>query len=106
MYASIRRYKKASAPQLKRSIKEGFLPTISRLPGFVSYSAVDTGNGEWITITIFDTREGAEESNWLAADWITKNLASFIPQPPEVTVGEVVAQRTRSQEHPAMAGAH
>ena len=82
------------------------MPTLTRLPGFISYSAVESGNGEWITVTIFETREGAEESNWLAADWIRKNLASFVPEQPEVVIGEVVAHRAKAQEQAALAGAH
>ncbi len=65
----------------------GFLPIISETPDY----AVRVGTNEVITISIFDTQTGAEESNPLAREWVRKNIAGFVQGVPEVTVGRVFA---------------
>jgi hypothetical protein len=43
------------------------------------------------SVSVFESREGAEESIRMAADYIREHLASLLPNPPEVTAGEVRA---------------
>jgi hypothetical protein len=47
MYASIRRYKMdpGSVDELMRRVNEGFVPIISKGPGFLAYYAVNAGGG-------------------------------------------------------------
>ena len=52
---------------------------------------VDAGDGVVATVSVFETREDAEESIRMAADWIRQNMASLLPNPPEITAGEVAA---------------
>ncbi|MDB6121159.1 MAG: hypothetical protein JWQ71_152 [Pedosphaera sp.] len=91
MHASIRRYKKTATAELTRRVNQEFLPLISNAPGFVAYYAIDAGDGVWASVSVFDSREGAERSNRLAAEWIAKNLPSSTTGQPEITAGEVVA---------------
>ncbi len=91
MYVSIRRYKAKSSDDLKRKVNEGFLPLISKAPGFVGFYAIDTGAGEVASVSIFETKDGANESNKTAADWVKKNLPTL--GAPEKTVGEVIAHK-------------
>ena len=99
MYISIRKYKLTSQDaktrgELTRQINELFLPQISKAPGFVSYYAVDDGSGTLSTVSVFETRSGAEESNRQAADFSKKNLPTLISGPPEITSGEVLTSQT------------
>jgi hypothetical protein len=50
-----------------------------------------TGRGPVVSVSIFEDRAGAEESNRIAAEWVGHNLAAMLPNPPEVIVGEVGA---------------
>jgi hypothetical protein len=46
-----------------------------------------------ISTSVFQDRSRAEESNKSAADWVRKNLATLLPNSPQVTAGEVVAYK-------------
>ncbi len=97
MYVSMRRYKldPNKLNEFIKIVKEGFLPIISKGPGFIAYYGIDEGNGVWATISIFETKAGAEESNKMAADFIKKNLESFDLSPPEITGGDVVVYQAK-----------
>jgi hypothetical protein len=68
-------------------VKEGFLPLIS--PD--CYCWVDAGNGVMISTSVFEDQAGAPASNRTAADSMRENLASLLPNPPQITAGKVVA---------------
>ena len=94
MYAVIRRYRLAegaSVEEVMGRVHRGFVPIISRVPGFVAYHAIDLGNGAVVSVSIFDGRDAAEESTRRAADYIRQELASLFAGPPEVEHGEVGA---------------
>ncbi|MEU8075254.1 hypothetical protein AB0B31_07365 [Catellatospora citrea] len=94
MYATVRRYEGVTDPrEAGRRVQEGFVPIISAVPGIVAYFWVDAGNGVMLSTSVFESRDGAEESNRRAADWVKENLASLLPNPPQITAGEVVAHR-------------
>jgi len=95
MYVTVRRYEGVSDPQeAGRQVDEGFVPIISEVPGFVAYYWVDAGDGVMISTSVFEDQSGAEESNSRAADWVRENLASLLPNAPQITAGEVVAHKT------------
>jgi hypothetical protein len=90
MYASIRWYDKTdSTDEIVRRVEEGFVPIISEGRGFVAYYHVDADDGTVATISIFEDKAAAEESDQEAADWVSENIASLVPNPPQITVGEV-----------------
>lgn len=46
MYAVVRRYDGVTDPaEAGRRVSEGFVPLLSRVPGFVAYYWVDAGRG-------------------------------------------------------------
>ena len=96
MYASIRRYqiKPGAMPEITRRVNEGFVPIISKAPGFVAYYLVDAGNDIGATVSVFDDQAGAEESNRMAADWVKENIAALVASAPQITAGEVVGHKT------------
>ena len=92
MYAAVRRYDGVTDPsEAGRLVKEGFVPLMREVPGFVAYYWVDAGNGVMLSTSIFDDRAGAEESVSRAAEFVRDTLATLLPNPPQVTAGEVVA---------------
>lgn len=88
MFASIRKYRSNSPDEVLRRASSGFVPIISKTPGFVEYYTVNAGNGVIISVSVFDTKAGADESNRLAADWVKQNVASLVAGPPEIMEGE------------------
>jgi hypothetical protein len=96
MYATGRRYEGATDPkETGRRVNEGFLPIISQIPGFVALYLVDAGGGVMISTSVFQNQSGAEESNRRAADYVRENLAQLLPNPPQITAGEVVAHKAK-----------
>src|SRR5688572_23357994 len=100
MFAVIRRYNtlENSAHKIEQRVREGFVPLISRLPGFVSYDVVRSTDGSLVSVSIFENRQSADESSRLASDWVHDNLASLIRTAPVILSGDVIV-------HHASAGA-
>lgn len=95
MYVTVRRYEGVTDPrEFGRQVDESFVPIISEVPGFVAYYFVDAGDGVMLSTSVFEDQSGAEESNGRAADFARENLASVVPNPPQITAGEVVAHRS------------
>jgi len=92
MYATVRRYEGVTdSAEAGRRVSEGFVPLLQEQPGFVAYHFVDAGGGVMASMSVFEDRAGAESSTDRAADWVRENIAELLPNPPEVTMGEVVA---------------
>ncbi|MEV6007006.1 hypothetical protein AB0M29_09360 [Streptomyces sp. NPDC051976] len=70
---------------------EEFVALLRRVPGFVAYYWIDAGDGTMVSTSVFDDRAGAEESVRQAADFVADKLASLLPNPPQVSAGQVVA---------------
>jgi hypothetical protein len=94
MYVSIRRYKTDSAAEVARRVNEGFVPLISNVTGFLAYYVIDTGQGVLASVSVFETKQGEEESNSVAAAWVKETLSGLLG-PVEITAGEVVAHKTK-----------
>jgi hypothetical protein len=92
MYATVRRYEGVTDPaEAGRRVDEGFVPLVKDLPGFVSYHWLDAGGGVMASFSVFEDRAGAEASTDRAAAWVGENIASLLPNPPQMTAGEVIA---------------
>jgi hypothetical protein len=91
MYAAIRYYQTDpdSVDEVARRAEEGFVPIIRDMPGFVTYLALDTGQGEIGSVSIFEDQQSAEESNRRAEDWVSENLSDLLPRP-NFAAGEVI----------------
>ena len=96
MYAAVRRYEGVTDPkEVARHAQEEFLPILGEMPGFVAYYWVDAGEGVVVTTSVFEHKEAEEQSNWRAGDFVAQHLAPLLPNPPQVTAGEVVAYKAR-----------
>ena len=94
MYATVRRYEGVTNPtEAGRQVRDVFLSVISEIPGFVAYYWVDVGGGIMISTSVFQDKAGADESNRRAATVVRDSLASLLPNPPQITAGEVVAHK-------------
>ncbi|MGW0194847.1 hypothetical protein [Nonomuraea sp. NPDC003201] len=92
MYAMVRRYEGVTDPaEAGRLVNEEFVPLIRPIPGFVAYFWVDAGDGVMLSTSVFEDQAGAEASTKTAADFVRERMVSLLPNPPQVTAGEVVA---------------
>ena len=87
MYAVVRTYEMAEDwdDTLLRHLAEDFVPTIEEPAGFVSYHVLQAGERLFCSATIFEDRDGAAESNRLAAEYVQRHLADRLLPPPEIT---------------------
>ncbi|HET7463657.1 MAG TPA: hypothetical protein VFJ82_20550, partial [Longimicrobium sp.] len=85
------RYRTPDPEEVRQRVEVGFLPRLRTQPGFVSYSLVHAGNGVLVSVSVFETREGADESNRMAAEWVAENVAPLVQGRPDIIQGEVVA---------------
>jgi hypothetical protein len=93
MFATIRRYtiERGHWDDITQDIREGFLPLISDVPGFVSYDVLNAGD-RLLTVSVFETREGADKSTFRAAEFV-KRQEAFRLSKPEITEGEVTVHK-------------
>ena len=97
MFAAIRTYGVTDIDELSELVKDGFLPIVESVPGFVAYYAVDAGDGIASSITICEDKTGVDESTSREAEWVEENALDFIESGPAVVIGAV---RPRQRQRP------
>jgi hypothetical protein len=97
MHATVRRYEgieQSGKDELTRKIGETLMPSLSKLPGFNGYYLIESGNGVFTSVGLFDNSTQAEESTRVASSWVVdQKLQSILPNPPMVTTGKVIAHK-------------
>jgi hypothetical protein len=97
MYVAVRRTEGVTDPQKVAQVaEEGFVPIISEMPGFVAYYLVDAGDGVMVSTSAFEHKDAEEQSTFRAGEFVAAHLAPLMPNPPQVTSGEVVAYKAKS----------
>jgi hypothetical protein len=93
MYAVIRKYQfdQSGGEEVDRNIRETLVPLLKDVPGFVTYYWLNTGAGAGASLSVFDSREGAEESVRAAANFVQQHLSGINMSKPEILEGEVQA---------------
>jgi hypothetical protein len=101
MFVTLRRYSpkngaitKASLDLLRRQIHDEFLPKAQSIPGFRGYYLVNVDNKELLTISIYDSAEGAADCTRCAAEYTLRNPLMYELGRPEVTEGAVLTSGT------------
>ena len=92
MYAAIRqaKAKTGAAEELASRIKEGAIPIISDVDGFMAYYVVYAPDDTVTAISIFKDYAGAEESNRRALQWIEQSLTPLLVGPATAIAGPVI----------------
>jgi heme-degrading monooxygenase HmoA len=94
LFAAIRYYQAEppSIDEVVRRVEEGFVPVIRGMEGFVSYFVLvpSEREDEIISVSVFEDRQSAEESNGKAAEWVAQNLRELLRPSPEFADGQVV----------------
>lgn len=92
MYGSIRRYKIRKPKEFNDLVNESFINVIRTIPDFISYMAIDEGDGWWASVSVFATKEAMVQSDTVAAKWVKEHAAKLVWGPPEITSGPVVVK--------------
>jgi heme-degrading monooxygenase HmoA len=91
MYATMRYYHQNS--ELADALVENqgeVKRIIGGIDGFEAYYLIRTGDGSTVSVTVFENRAGAEESNRVAAEWLSENVPEVAVNPPMISAGEVL----------------
>jgi len=105
MFCVTRRFSSMSSVQeAANRAEKGVAPILQRNPGFRGYYIIDAGDGVGVSITVFESREAAEQSREEVLGWIEANLSDLYREPPQITAGEVVVA-VEAQGAPAREGA-
>ena len=95
MHATIRRYEGVDMTRMNEvvgKVNETLIPQLRELPGFAGYFLIDADNGVQSSLSLFETREQADQSTKIVTNWISdENFNSAIPNAPKITSGKVVA---------------
>ena len=96
MYVAVRRYEGVTDPQkVAQLVEEDYVPIISQMPGFVAYYCVDAGDGVMVSTSVFEHKDAEEQSTFRAGEFVQEHLLPLVPNPPQITAGEVVASKGR-----------
>lgn len=68
----------AKFQEIADEAKGGMLDTFRLEPGFRRYEVADIGDGELVSISLWESREAAEHGVELAKEWVSANLAGRI----------------------------
>lgn len=92
MYANVRRhtFKPGKVIEGARQIEQEVVPIISKIPGFLSFYVVHSGEDTITVMGVFETREAAEKAGPQAIAWVNEHLAAIVAGPEEVTNGPVL----------------
>ena len=97
MYIAVRRYEGVKDPQkVRQVVKEGFVPILSEMPGFVAFYWVDVGDGVVASTSVYEHKHAEEQSTIEAREFVQEYLAPLMPNPPQVTAGEVGVYKATS----------
>jgi hypothetical protein len=93
MFTTIRKYTGCTdVKEVNRLAQAEVLPVLRKVPGFRSYVVIDSGNHTIVSISTFDSKASVEIANQRAREVVQKSIAKFLPNPPEITMGEVLAE--------------
>jgi heme-degrading monooxygenase HmoA len=98
MYTRIRHYRVKDPEEATRRVRESFLPRLREIPGFIGYYILHGEGDAYASISVFETREGVEESRRLSDEWNAEHLEDLLESAGETMIGETVIAEMREHE--------
>ena len=99
MYVVVRRYAAgARADEVARRVGEGPVPILTKTPGLRAYYAFVGEDGRPVSVSIVDGRAAAVVAIDRAREWVAANMADLIPDPAEVSMGEMLVDAATFDE--------
>jgi heme-degrading monooxygenase HmoA len=79
-----------------RRVEQGLMPLLRNEPGFVELYVVQVGEGEGVSISIFETREDAEDGNRKSLEWAKEQIFPLAVGPAEIVgLGEILLHQKK-----------
>ncbi len=80
MYTRISTYDmtKGTFDELTGIAEKGILPVFAKEAGFVNFGLADMGDHKVVSISIWETREAAQNSALVAATWVKENISDRV----------------------------
>jgi hypothetical protein len=69
---------KGTFSEIVDAAKGGMLKTFKEQPGFIRYGLADTGEGNCVSISLWETHAQAESAAPVAATWVREHLGDRI----------------------------
>ena len=69
---------KGTFPELTEICEKGVLPIFAEQPGFVNFGLVDIGDHKVVSLSIWETRDAAQNSALVAASWVKENISDRV----------------------------
>ena len=54
------------------------------------------GDGVMVSTSVFEHKDAEEQTNFVAGEFVAEHLLPLMPNPPQITTGEVVAYKSSS----------
>lgn len=91
MYLNIRKYAGATdRDEVIKRVENGLVPKFKEMTGFIAYYGVSFDDGDLGGVSVFDTKENADNATENITGWVKENIAEFLPNEPAVHRGEVL----------------
>jgi hypothetical protein len=92
MHGTVRRYRVrlGTIPQAVKYVRGNLLPLLRQIPGFTAFYLFNAENNTLASVMVYQTADGAEAANHLAASWFRSDWPSFQLMPPEMAVAEIL----------------
>ncbi len=86
MYAIMRRIKLQPRfmEEALQKTEQFFVQPLRKEPGFLDFYSVQVGESEFVSISLFETKEKAEEGNRKALEWAREQLFPLAQGPAEM----------------------
>ena len=93
MYGSVVawQFKPGSHEQVLRSMRDIFLPALSKQPGFRRVSLIQTGENAMTSVIVYDSQEEADPAFTRMADLVREHLGSMV-EGMQRSAGQVVLE--------------
>jgi heme-degrading monooxygenase HmoA len=101
MYAVLRRIQVQPhlVEESVQRMEHGLVPLLRNEPGFVELYVVLVGEGEGVSISIFEARQDAEAGNRKSLEWAREQIFPLALGPAEVVgVGEILLHQTKGSK--------
>jgi hypothetical protein len=69
---------KGTFNELTELCEKGVLPIFAEKPGFVNFGLTDIGDHKVVSISIWDSREAAQNSALVAGNWVKENISDRV----------------------------
>ncbi|MCR4328709.1 MAG: hypothetical protein NUV53_04335 [Patescibacteria group bacterium] len=92
MYIVIKKFRSDAVEKTIENARTAFLPVVSKLPGFVDYHVIKSGDDIIVSVLLFNSKEEADASIAVSSQFVKDNDLGSLYQLQELIAGEVVVK--------------